>query len=205
MKQLFKALVPLALSAAMLLSLSACAAGGNNAANSAAVTSASAAEQSADKATVDNAGNGNKVYFAGPMFNQSEKDFNLKLTKVLEEKGYQVFLPQRDGIEAALLEGKSEDEVVKMIFSLDESKVKEADIIFMNLDGRVPDEGACVELGIAYANGKRCYGFKTDTRTAEHSLELNPMISGCMAKIFLDYDGDQLIQSIQSYLENNKL
>lgn len=205
MKQLFKALVPLALSAAMLLSLSACAAGGSNAANSAAVTSASAAEQSADKATVDNAGNGNKVYFAGPMFNQSEKDFNLKLTKVLEEKGYQVFLPQRDGMEAALLEGKSEDELVKMIFSLDESKVKEADIIFMNLDGRVPDEGACVELGIAYANGKRCYGFKTDTRTAEHSLELNPMISGCMAKIFLDYDGDQLIQSIQSYLENNKL
>ena len=45
---------------------------------------------------------GNKVYFAGPMFNQAEKEYNLKITKLLEEFGYQVFLPQRDGIEARL-------------------------------------------------------------------------------------------------------
>lgn len=30
----------------------------------------------------------------------AEKDFNLAMTKILEEHGYQVFLPQRDGIEA---------------------------------------------------------------------------------------------------------
>ncbi len=59
----------------------------------------------------DNTGNGKKVYFAGPMFNHAEKDFNLKITNVLEEFGYEVFLPQRDGIEAALLEGKSEEEL----------------------------------------------------------------------------------------------
>jgi hypothetical protein len=29
---------------------------------------------------------------AGPMFNQAEKDFNLQITKVLEQKGYQVFI-----------------------------------------------------------------------------------------------------------------
>ena len=57
----------------------------------------------------DNAGNGKKVYFAGPMFNHAEKDFNLKITNVLEECGDEVFLPQRDGSEAALLEGKSEE------------------------------------------------------------------------------------------------
>ena len=48
-----------------------------------------------------------RIYFAGPMFSQGEKDFNLKLVKVLEDHGYEVFLPQRDGIEAALLEGKT--------------------------------------------------------------------------------------------------
>ena len=148
---------------------------------------------------------GKKVYFAGPLFNQSEKDFNLKIANVLEEYGYEVFLPQRDGIEAALLEGKSEEELIEMIFSLDEGKVKESDIIFMNLDGRVPDEGACVELGIAYASGKRCYGFKTDTRTIELGMDLNPMISGCMIKLFKDYDGDKLIEAIRQYLSENEL
>lgn len=92
-----------------------------------------------------------------------------------------------------------------MIFELDAGEVQKADIVFMNLDGRVPDEGACVELGIAYAGGKRCYGFKTDTRAVERELELNPMISGCMIKIFQNYDGDQLLKEIDQYLSENEL
>ena len=148
---------------------------------------------------------GKRVYFAGPMFNQAEKNFNLEVVKVLEENGYQVFLPQRDGIEAAKLEGKTEEELIKMIFELDAGEVEKADIIFMNLDGRVPDEGACVELGIAYGIDKRCYGFKTDTRSVESDLDLNPMISGCMIKIFKNYDGDQMIKEIREYLSENEL
>ena len=153
----------------------------------------------------DNAGNGKKVYFAGPMFNHAEKDFNLKITNVLEEFGYEVFLPQRDGIEAALLEGKSEEELIEMIFDLDDGEVQKADILFMNIDGRVPDEGACVELGIAYGCGKRCYGFKTDTHSVELGLDMNPMISGCMIKLFKNYDGDALIEEIRQYLSENDL
>ena len=148
---------------------------------------------------------GKRVYFAGPMFNQAEKDFNLKITSILEEYGYQVFLPQRDGIEGALLEGKTEEELIDLIFPLDVENVLKADIIFMNLDGRVPDEGACVELGIAYNAGKRCYGFKTDTRATESSMDLNPMISGCMLKIFKNYDGDELIKELRKYLSENDL
>ena len=150
-------------------------------------------------------GNGKRVYFASPMFNQGEKDFNLKITQVLEEFGYEVFLPQRDGLEAALLEGKTEEELISMIFALDEAEVKKADIVFMNLDGRVPDEGACVELGMAYAFGKRCYGFMTDTRVLETTLDLNPLISGCMIKIFKNYDGDLLEKEIRQYLSENEL
>ena len=169
------------------------------------------AENSADDTNIiseemtENESSGKKVYFAGPLFNQAEKDFNLELTKVLEEYGYEVFLPQRDGIEAALLEGKTEEELIEMIFSLDAGEVCKADILFLNLDGRVPDEGACVELGIAYANGKRCYGFKTDTRSVEAGMDLNPMISGCMTRIFKNYDGDMLIEEIKEYLSENDL
>ena len=138
-----------------------------------------AAEQAFKAKIVKNIGHGKKVYFAGPMFNAAEKGFNLKVTQVLEEYGYQVFLPQRDGIEAAKLEGKTEEELVKMIFR--------------------------VELGIAYASGKRCYGFKTDVRAVEFGLEMNPMISGCMIKIFKNFDGDKLIEEIKEYLSKNAL
>ena len=186
------------LCAGMLLSVAAYAKGNDNEGNA-------AAEDAFKAKMIQNIGHGKKIYFAGPMFNQAEKDFNLEITKVLEDCGYQVFLPQRDGIEAAKLEGKTEDELIRMIFALDAGEVKKADIIFMNIDGRVPDEGACVELGIAYGIGKRCYGFKTDTRVEERGLGLNPMISGCMIKIFANYDGDKLKEEIKQYLAENAL
>lgn len=47
---------------------------------------------------------------------------------MLEDLGYQVFLPQRDGIEAAQLEGKTEEELTEMIFALNAAEFKKADI-----------------------------------------------------------------------------
>lgn len=198
MKKMSKMIGAVTLCAVMLFSSAALANGSNE-------VGKAGSEEAFKARVVRNIGNGKKVYFAGPMFNQSEKDFNLKITKVLEDFGYQVFLPQRNGIEAALLQDKTEEELVQMIFDLDAGEVKKADIVFMNLDGRVPDEGACVELGIAYAAGKRCYGFKTDTRSVEAGMELNPMISGCMIRIFKNFDGDKLIEEIKQYLAQNKL
>ena len=186
------------LCAGVLLSFSAYANGGEYEDNIAAVNAFKAE-------AVKNVGHGKRVYFASPMFNHAEKEFNLRVAKVLEAHGYQVFLPQRDGVEAAKLEGKTEEEMIKMIFALDSTEVKKADIVFMNIDGRVPDEGACVELGMAYGIGKRCYGFKTDTHSVELGLDMNPMIGGCMIKIFKNYDGDRLIEEIQRYLSENAL
>ena len=54
-------------------------------------------------------------------------------------------------------------------------------------------------------SGKRCYGFKTDTRSIELGLDLNPMISGCMIKVFKNNDGEQLIKEIKEYLPENEL
>ena len=124
---------------------------------------------------------------------------------VLEGHGYTVFLPQRDGLLAPDLEGKSAEEKLDLIFQKDCEEVMKADILFMNLDGRVPDEGACVELGMAFASGKRCYGAKTDVRAVELDLDLNPMISECFTKLFENYDGDELVAEIDEYLSQNEL
>ncbi len=114
-------------------------------------------------------------------------------------------MPQRDGFEAAKLGGKSEEEKSRLIFDKDVSEIMAADILFMVLDGRVPDEGACVELGIGYSNNKRCYGVKSDTRSIELDLDINPMLYGCFTKIFKDYDGDKLVEEIDKYLSENDL
>jgi nucleoside 2-deoxyribosyltransferase len=198
MKKMKGMIGALVLCAVMLFSFAAFANGSGNANNT--------FTEDAHRAKImKNVGHGKKVYFAGPMFNQAEKDYNLKITKVLEDYGYKVFLPQRDGIEAARLEGKTEEELIKMIFDLDAGQVKKADIVFMNIDGRAPDEGACVELGIAYGIGKRCYGFKTDAHSVEMGLDMNPMISGCMIKIFKNFDGDKMIEELKQYLSKHKL
>lgn len=145
-----------------------------------------------------------KIYFAGPLFCKAEQEYNKKLTKILEDAGYKVFLPQRDGFEAAKLK-LSEEEKTKLIFKKDTDEICNADIFFMVLDGRVPDDGACVELGIAYANGKRCYGIKSDQRSMELGLDLNPLIAGCFKKIFYNIKGNKLIKELKEYLSNNKL
>ena len=159
--------------------------------------------EAADQA--DQATNGKRVYFAAPLFNEAEREYNLKIVSILEAHGYEVFLPQRDGFLAPELEGKTEEEKTEMIFAKDRDEVLKSDILFMMLDGRVPDEGACVELGIAYASGKRCYGLKGDARSVELDMDLNPMITGCFIKLFYNLDEGELIKSLEEYLEENEL
>ena len=148
---------------------------------------------------------GRRIYFAAPLFSDAERAYNLKIVSVLESFGYEVFLPQRDGFLAPELEGLTETEITEKIFRKDTEEVLKADILFFMLDGRIPDEGACVELGIAYASGKRCYGFKSDARSVELGMDLNPMIRGCFRVLFYNLDGEQLIEELKAYLQDHEL
>lgn len=124
------------------------------------------------------------IYFAGPLFNQAERAFNAQLATKLEVLGYTIFLPQRDGIEAfdPAYSHMTMDERHQAIFALDREQIMAADTFLFILDGRVPDEGACVELGIAYAHkllkkqDKLLIGLHTDARAAFPGAKLNAMI-----------------------------
>jgi len=132
-----------------------------------------------------------KLYFAGPLFNIAERTFNADLAKQIEELGYNVFLPQRDGIEN-LSDSQLiiKDEKRRLMFDLDRDRILESDVFLFVLDGRVPDDGACVELGIAYAdkyiNNKKTQivGIHTDSHATFLEGRLNPMISMAFDKIF---------------------
>ena len=44
----------------------------------------------------------------------------------------------------------SPDERRKTMFEMDLTEISACDVFLFVLDGRIPDEGACVELGLAY-------------------------------------------------------
>ena len=147
------------------------------------------------------------IYLAAPLFCQAERAFSLQLTQELEERGFTVFLPQRDGVEIGKppYNDMASDELRQTIFAVDRDKILEADVFLFVLDGRVPDEGACVELGIAYGQkhllkrDKLLIGLQTDIRApfAFLGAKLNPMIHGA-----LDYIADNekdLIVALEEY------
>lgn len=139
-----------------------------------------------------------RIYFAAPLFNAAEQRFNARLTWQLEERGHRVFLPQRDGLEMAAVDEDAGTpgpaEMRRKIFQLDSTEVMAADLVLALLDGRVPDEGVCVEIGIAWATraadagrGPRwIVGLKTDSRAWLLAEPLNPMISEALDILFTD-------------------
>lgn len=122
-----------------------------------------------------------KIYIAGPLFSEAEIKYNECLNKFLIELGYQTFLPQHDGYKLSelLAKGMSTSVAMARIFNKDIEEIQNSDVVVLILDGRVPDEGACVEIGYAYAIGKECIGLKTDSRTLISNID-NPLIVGAL-------------------------
>ena len=116
------------------------------------------------------------IYFAAPLFSAAELAYNLEITTLLEAY-VDVYLPQRDGGKVVdLVERGVEPRAAFIsIYDRDVQALKEADALFLVLDGRTIDEGAAFELGYAVALGKRCVGLQTDPRRLL-PLGNNPMI-----------------------------
>jgi nucleoside 2-deoxyribosyltransferase len=131
-----------------------------------------------------------RLYFAAPLFSQAERRFNEHLTHRFEAQGLTVFLPQRDGAEKHehAYTTMTPEERAHAIFHLDTEQICACDIFLVLLDGRAPDEGVCVELGLAYCQRelqgtkKVLIGLQTDSRAAFPGSHLNPML-----RVPLDY------------------
>ena len=98
-----------------------------------------------------------------------------------------MFLPHRDGLEFAnifpslLKKGVAPQQAKEIlnnaIFSLDVFHVTDSQGLVLNINGRVPDEGAMVEAGIAWACNKVIVIFRNDSRSLLEG-NCNPMILG---------------------------
>lgn len=132
------------------------------------------------------------LYFAGPLFCDAERMFNARLAAKIEALGYDIFLPQRDGLEKdSTLELLGGEAWAQAIFKLDRDAVLACDVLLCILDGRVPDEGMGVELGLAYADRlhhsrhRRILGYSTDFRVFSPA-GLNAMLTGSLDEVLRD-------------------
>lgn len=146
-----------------------------------------------------------KIYCAGPLFNNKEREEMQEIADVLETSDFDVFLPHRDGFEFAnlsagieeLTESKKSTSLLlqKAIFTLDVYQVLSSDGLILNMNGRVPDEGAMVEAGIAWSAGKEIVIYKNDSRSLING-EDNPLLIGLS-----DFITISDISKIPSYFE----
>jgi nucleoside 2-deoxyribosyltransferase len=100
-----------------------------------------------------------KIYLAGPLFSAAERNFNNELTRLLRNKGHEVWLPQ---------EFEQRTMTAKQIFAKDVEGIDWADVVVANMDGPDPDSGTCWECGYAFRK-KPVVLFRTDFR-AGHKM-----------------------------------
>ena len=115
---------------------------------------------------------------AGPLFSSSELSFNRELAEHLHNAGHKVLLPQDScpPFSDIIDSGRSPSEALELVFEKDMEMLRRADLLLFVLDGRVPDEGACFELGYAYATGIDLVGIKTDSRSSIDGMD-NAMLA----------------------------
>jgi nucleoside 2-deoxyribosyltransferase len=95
-----------------------------------------------------------KIYLAGPLFSAAERNFNNELTRLLRNKGHEVWLPQ---------EFEQRTMTAKQIFAKDVEGIDWADVVVANMDGPDPDSGTSWECGYAHRK-KPVILFRTDFR-----------------------------------------
>jgi len=119
---------------------------------------------------------GFRIYCAGPLFNRPEQEEMAEIARTLEGAGVSVFLPHRDSFlfedvyREFLRGGYDSAEASRMIhqaiFWLDAYEVLVGcQGLVLNMNGRVPDEGAVAEAAMAWMAGKAIVLYKADSRS----------------------------------------
>ena len=129
-----------------------------------------------------------RVYCAGPLFNDAERCEMIRIAECLRRHGFETFLPHADGMEFSKVQptlidwGHAPEAVGRLlheaIFALDIYHVAVGcGSLVLNLNGRVPDEGAVAEATIAWMLGKPIVIYKEDVRSMIAGRD-NPLVVG---------------------------
>ncbi len=140
-----------------------------------------------------------KVYIAGKLGTDEEKEIVGKVEKLCKNLGLETFVPHRDvGIAGGIWD-------VKRVFKGDiNDGLDSCDALIAVLDGLHVGAGTAWEIGYAYAQGMPCIGIKTDESVEEGFEYLSPIIIGSvdMATSFSELNG-KLKELIENFLNPN--
>ena len=96
-----------------------------------------------------------QAYIAGPLFDDHEREYLVKIAEIVESFGFNTFLPHRD---AGLVTGDFTHEKKVKVFDVDMEYLKPADLVVALLTGRDVDSGTAAEIGYAYKASKKLIG-----------------------------------------------
>lgn len=112
-----------------------------------------------------------KVYIAGKLCSENEREYLEKLAKLAEELGFETFLPHRN---VGLV--KSIDDVERAFNGDIINGFKDVSLIIADLNGLHIGAGTAWELGYAYAKGIPIIGIKEDESTEDALESLSAII-----------------------------
>ena len=118
-----------------------------------------------------------RIYFAGPLFTQAEREWNASIVALLEEE-HEVFLPQRD-----VTSGDPNE-----IFIGDLNGLLNSEVVVAIMDGTDADSGTCWECGHATARGVPVVLVRTDYRTTGDDGWGNLMLTQSAADAIVGVD-----------------
>lgn len=108
-----------------------------------------------------------RIYFAGPLFSNAERDWNVRLAVALTEAGHEVFLPQV----------QEQGKPAAAVFQTDVDAIDRADVVLAIMDGPDPDSGTAWECGYAYGK-KPIVLVRSDFRVwPDDEMPYNPMLT----------------------------
>lgn len=129
-----------------------------------------------------------KIFIAGPLFSEAEREFNRKVDAFLQDKEFDTFLPQRD---VGKLDRSLRERAVKShveTYKEDLAGLNDADAVVAILDGVDVDSGTAFEIGYATARGKPVIGLRTDMRVFAKGEELNNMLTQSIRSVARNLD-----------------
>jgi nucleoside 2-deoxyribosyltransferase/predicted secreted protein len=132
-----------------------------------------------------------RIYLAAPLFSSAERDYNSKLSCLLEDHFFEVFLPQEAGDDAC----HRDLDAHRRIFSRNFEELKKADAVVAVIDGADADSGTAWEMGYAWCRGIPVIAIRTDFRMAGSHEHVNLMLeqSACIVR-----SADQLLDALQA-------
>lgn len=129
-----------------------------------------------------------RIFIAGPLFSQAEREFNLKVDSHLRKHGFETFLPQREVGELWEKIRERGRRAYRTIYREDLRGLEQADAVVAILDGPDVDSGTAFEVGYASARGKPVIGLKTGMRMFAKGEELNNMLAQSLRALTKNLD-----------------